>query len=1373
MDTSIIVSTQLSSLFSSSQVTSIPLQTSRRNTPLSPALKDSDAPAEHASYVSLTHISHVGTVLLRVLHGGLIIEIVSLSAQVPPIRFVFPAPVLPTPAIFTWDENELHILAVTERGSLYRLVLPTSNPSRLWHDQVSKNWCREYLIKNVQESVMGIVQAQGPHCVAIGFNSGGLLRIETERVGDDNNDDLWTESLFNPGSFFGSLTAYLPSLHSGSSSGSEIISITSHPQPTDLGHIWTLSRDRTLRLWTAKGGCVAAKALSSPGRASSPAPGSNPVKSHVLLEADPRILIRIFSTASLEDSIYVLAFTPTPSAPHSGGFFQLFDSSNEYMREIQTIECSSNSVHCYLQDFIVVSGVLYTLWDRQGSSMTEQTAMPSIDKVKQAPYEPNWKSASYAQEVELTPAYLDELLLSPGSLTGRFLEAILRPGMFSALTLRTAIDQYTDACMSLPGQPPSPLLTTYGTIAENIAAVVGCTVNLLQDPQTGALQHERYWNALKRDWEGFIARCREIERSARWPLALGMGEQKDEVIILERERIGTLVKEDLPLRIYRHISSNLPVEPHFALLDVLWTLRNKLGPQALLNLESRVTDIIHQEIAFPFIDIIQDQAQRSNFQDDLDEGLESWIIGRLQSIEDIDRDARVILDLVAGFDQEVKREEDEVELLLPPVHSDWSTASTAEYVSITLHARYDMCFAVVILLFFLAEDLGQWDPSLLEEVFAVFRGLAMLRAAARQPVADISERKIATEDSLTADDVITRMSNMQVSRTHSRLAPTHSLIHCLLSQHNETGDLPGAAHRFLDSTGLLQSTSPTHVTKFEVLFCERLRLLGYYEVAREMLSWLPRTPGVVYVQARLWINLGRVDDAAYLMEKMAGSFGDNSGLSFEDDESLAAVLPGAVLFDSEFTFYLHATSLFKSAALTYHEISFARLALATSPPHVDTAELWYTIIRGYTELGRFEDAYSSIVTTPHGSLKRECVSHVVYRMCEENSVEKLMSFNFAGLAAEVEDALAFKARNTDPRICPFYSRILYAWYTSRGDHRNAARTIYQRARKLQDLAANPADFVALSEEQIEGYLLAMNSLSLLDQKGAWFVIPASPENGSESRKRRKLSTNIPASSFNVDKPDSEIVELNDIQYDHAFLSARLNVIRREPSLISAAEGLLSPASIVLRLGQAGQFSVALATARSLRVDMSDLFSILTNQCLRLSRNPDSVMQEDTSDWLLTDNVSSWPGSPADRGWRFLRQSLERHDSAETDYSYSKATLETILVFDRTTAPPPWLIHMLEDHHPEYLIRSSLRFEIFEGALEQTLSLVRKSDARLARDPPKTASSTWLPYTLIDQVLIAAASQNDLSSRGQALQRELQKEISNRVKRMQKANQSLI
>lgn len=63
-------------------------------------------------------------------------------------------------------------------------------------------------------------------------------------------------------------------------------------------------------------------------------------------------------------------------------------------------------------------------------------------------------------------------------------------------------------------------------------------------------------------------------------------------------------------------------------------------------------------------------------------------------------------------------------------------------------------------------------------------------------------------------------------------------------------------------------------------------------------------------------------------------------------------------------------------------------------------------------------------------------TQLAIRMCEEKAVEKLMAFDFGGVASEVEDALAFKARNDDPRNQPSYSKILYTWYSRRGDYRN-------------------------------------------------------------------------------------------------------------------------------------------------------------------------------------------------------------------------------------------------------------------------------------------------------------------------------------------------
>ena len=136
-------------------------------------------------------------------------------------------------------------------------------------------------------------------------------------------------------------------------------------------------------------------------------------------------------------------------------------------------------------------------------------------------------------------------------------------------------------------------------------------------------------------------------------------------------------------------------------------------------------------------------------------------------------------------------------------------------------------------------------------------------------------------------------------------------------------------------------------------------------------------------------------------------------------------------------------------------------------------------------------------------------------MCEDNAVNALMRFNFAGMANEVEDALAFKARNADPLIQPSYSRIIYTWFIRRGDYRQgryffslqvlaaqlsiAALVMYQRARKLQHLINDPTSFSSLAEAQLEAYTVAINALSLVDEKNAWLVLPVPPEHVHEVR----------------------------------------------------------------------------------------------------------------------------------------------------------------------------------------------------------------------------------------------------------------------------------
>lgn len=144
---------------------------------------DPDLLPEHALFAELFTAPAAGSLLLRVVHAGHILELLSLSTHVAPLRFVFPAPILGAPAILAWVPAELHVIAITAAASLFRLVIPIGTSRRLWKDDTANIWIREYLIKTPASELVGPVHVHSTHCVAIGLAHGSLLRVELDSLG--------------------------------------------------------------------------------------------------------------------------------------------------------------------------------------------------------------------------------------------------------------------------------------------------------------------------------------------------------------------------------------------------------------------------------------------------------------------------------------------------------------------------------------------------------------------------------------------------------------------------------------------------------------------------------------------------------------------------------------------------------------------------------------------------------------------------------------------------------------------------------------------------------------------------------------------------------------------------------------------------------------------------------------------------------------------------------------------------------------------------------------------------------------------------------------------------------------------------------------
>jgi nuclear pore complex protein Nup160 len=197
--------------------------------------------------------------------------------------------------------------------------------------------------------------------------------------------------------------------------------------------------------------------------------------------------------------------------------------------------------------------------------------------------------------------------------------------------------------------------------------------------------------------------------------------------------------------------------------------------------------------------------------------------------------------------------------------------------------------------------------------------------------------------------------------------------------------------------------------------------------------------------------------------------------------------------------------------------------------------------------------------------------------------------------------------------------------------------MYQHALKLKAAINDGTSFVEVAQAQLEAIMIAINALSLVDSRNAWIVIPKSLSNtvrfifckprfalnSSKVLHRRPALNHVPEGKYSSRKHDGEIVHLSDMQYDCALLRAQIDLIRKDPSILTSqgksiclliqcsihifsTEFLIPPALVVMRLVNMNFYEQALTTARTLGVNMTDTFSQLTVHCLRLKNTPDGT-----------------------------------------------------------------------------------------------------------------------------------------------------------------------
>ena len=595
-----------------------------------------------------------------------------------------------------------------------------------------------------------------------------------------------------------------------------------------------------------------------------------------ILEPEPRRLIQVIVSSDedgIDEGLQVLVFMPQAQ----GGFFLLYglsgknSSGQRNLEDLWSKPCSGTSQSRQLRDFMVSDGILWALWDNAGSALVEYVDFDSESTSS------SWHLVDCDSESYFPSPQLEENILPQSPFTDAFLMALLEPASFSKYTLRAALQQYSMALLSVPGDHHAILTTTYETLAEQIISVVGCTVDLAIDLQTGEQLWVPYWNALRRDWEGFLARCREIERQARWPLLLGVS-QFGEPLLVERERLCAIVKTDRVLQLRQLIVnteasqvSDPQIPETVTLSRIAYTLRESLGSARAMKLEESVLDVVRSDPKSSYPDMMLQL-----FQGGLMKGIppttSTWVDAQLAQFSDVETVMADILQAVTGLDA-VKLEQDEESESGATSPLSWQTALSTSFIVASVKARYDVVLPLFILLAYIIErnpDSLVGQPRIAGQAFAAVQNISLLHHIATSPAGDLE----ATSARFVDDDVASLMRNMTVSdNSRSRHPITYSLLHVFLSSLSLsfTPHTPPSvtAHHYLFSTGLPRLLNAPEVSEAEVQLIHRIWTLGFAQIAHEVARWYPRAPAIAYLIGRILLDVGRVEDGADLLETVA------------------------------------------------------------------------------------------------------------------------------------------------------------------------------------------------------------------------------------------------------------------------------------------------------------------------------------------------------------------------------------------------------------------------------------------------------------------------------------------------------------------------
>ncbi|BFZ03943.1 hypothetical protein BsWGS_06979 [Bradybaena similaris] len=425
------------------------------------------------------------------------------------------------------------------------------------------------------------------------------------------------------------------------------------------------------------------------------------------------------------------------------------------------------------------------------------------------------------------------------------------------------------------------------------------------------------------------------------------------------------------------------------------------------------------------------------------------------------------------------------------------------------------------------------------------------------------------------------------------------------------------------------------------------------------------------------------------------------------------------------------------------------------------------IFKHHLELGHNQQAFHAMMNNPDADRKKDCLRQFLVVLSERGDLADLVSFDYQELEEEVVYILENRARSVDLLTYDYYS-LLYSYFIYREDYRKAGRIMFEQGLRLSQEVPGLKSL----QQQAQCYLSTLNTLRLVRPEYAWIVKPEtrsarsqdgardrrSRQEGASDRGSRQEGSDNPRKRKLASDRKMEILELSDLEKQYLLLDARLRLMKNQPdtALISGPAPL--PEELLSLLCSAGLYDLAVSVTQTFSLSPEPVLSSLTLRCVTLAVSASSYTKTSGLDssasawtWLRENNIPPCGAreiTASDQAWSLLQSYLSRLEDGSG--VCHKCVAFTLL--SQSFPLPTWLVHSYKALDMAALLRIYLTFDMLPHAaslateyLEVLMHVLNGSDSSafnlkgLDRPFPM---SIWVPYTCLDQLLVALREQDN-------------------------------